>query len=480
MELTIGQALQKAVEAHKAGQVQESDRLYTAILKVQPKHPDANHNMGVLAVGVGKVQEALPFFKTALEANPNTAQFWLSYIDTLIKLDRLSHAKAVLDQAKNIIGEDGGLDELEKRLEGVGPSKTKVATSQDPPQEQLQSLINLLGQGQFQKALDYTSVLLKQFSNSVTLHNIQGVANIGLGKLDRATENFKQAISLKPDYVDPYSNMGVALQEQGKLEEAIEAYNKAIAIKPDHANAYYNIGNAFKGQGKLEEAIEAYNKAIAIKPDYTEVYNNVGNTLQEQGKLEEAIEAYNKALSLKPDYPDAHNNMGNALSGQGKLEEAIGAYNMALAIKPDYAEAYNNIGSALKDQGKLKDCLEAYNKALTIKPDYAEAHLNLSAVMKYTLEDNHFIQIQTLNQDKGLNENARCKLSFALVKAYDDLGKYDEAFSYLTAGNALRKRLLNYTIDQDQILFSKIKKSQPKIMQHTLKTIRGSNGLEPR
>ena len=85
-ELTIDQALQQGIEAHKAGQVQDADRLYTAILKAQPKHPDANHNMGVLAVGVGKVQEALPFFKTALEANPATAQFWLSYIDALIKL----------------------------------------------------------------------------------------------------------------------------------------------------------------------------------------------------------------------------------------------------------------------------------------------------------------------------------------------------------------------------------------------------------
>ena len=59
-ELTIDQALQQGVEAHKAGQVQEADRLYTAILKAQPKHPDANHNMGVLAVGVGKVEQALP------------------------------------------------------------------------------------------------------------------------------------------------------------------------------------------------------------------------------------------------------------------------------------------------------------------------------------------------------------------------------------------------------------------------------------
>ena len=86
MELTLDQALEKGVEAHKAGKVQEADRYYTAILKANPKHSDANHNMGVLAVGIGKVEAALPFFKTALEANSNIAQYWLSYIDGLIKL----------------------------------------------------------------------------------------------------------------------------------------------------------------------------------------------------------------------------------------------------------------------------------------------------------------------------------------------------------------------------------------------------------
>ncbi len=88
MEFTLDQALQKGIEAHKAGNAQEADRFYTAIIKANPKHPDANHNMGVLAVGIGKVEEALPFFKTAIDANPTIAQYWLSYIDALIKLDQ--------------------------------------------------------------------------------------------------------------------------------------------------------------------------------------------------------------------------------------------------------------------------------------------------------------------------------------------------------------------------------------------------------
>ena len=135
MELTIDQALQKAVEAHKAGQIQEADRLYTAILKAQPKHPDANHNMGVLASGVGKVETALPFFKTALEANPKVAQLWLSYIDALIKLDRLVDAKAVLDQANSKGAKGEGFDKLKQILRevGKGPVASSEIVAQAPP-----------------------------------------------------------------------------------------------------------------------------------------------------------------------------------------------------------------------------------------------------------------------------------------------------------------------------------------------------------
>ena len=116
MELTLDQALQKGIDAHRAGKVQEADRYYTAILKANPKHPDANHNIGVLAVGVGKIEEALPFFKTAVEANHNIAQFWLTYINTLIKLDRMADAKSVFQEAKSNGAKGGGFDHLEKRL----------------------------------------------------------------------------------------------------------------------------------------------------------------------------------------------------------------------------------------------------------------------------------------------------------------------------------------------------------------------------
>ena len=100
MELTIEQALQQGVDAHKEGKIQDAERFYQAILQSQPLHPGANHNLGVLAVSVNKADTALPFFKTALEANPKIEQFWLSYIDALIKEKQFDNAKQVLEQAK--------------------------------------------------------------------------------------------------------------------------------------------------------------------------------------------------------------------------------------------------------------------------------------------------------------------------------------------------------------------------------------------
>ena len=100
MELSIEKVLQQGIAAHKEGKLQDAERLYRAILQSQPLHPDANHNLGVLAVSVNKADEALPLFKAALEANPKIEQFWLSYIDALIKEKQFHNAKQVFDQAK--------------------------------------------------------------------------------------------------------------------------------------------------------------------------------------------------------------------------------------------------------------------------------------------------------------------------------------------------------------------------------------------
>ena len=359
MELTLDQALQKGIEAHKQGKVQEADGYYTAILKVQPNHPDANHNMGVLAVGIGKVQESLLFFKMALEANSGIEQFWLSYIDALIKLNRMDDAKVAVIEAESNGAQGDDFEKLKQLLDARDKEVTSNnLNNQEPPKKQLQALLNLFNQDQIQTTIMEASQLLLDFPNSSILYNIIGAANRGLGNLD----------------------------------EAMKAYEKAISIKPDYAEAFYNMGNALKDQGKLKEAMEAFNKAISIKPDYAEVYNNMGNAFKDQGNLEEAIVAYEKAISIKPDYAEAYNNMANVFQEQAKLKKAIKAFNIALSFKPDLADAYWNLSGTADNirvaRRYLSECLE-------IDPNHIKAKLSASALDYYQGKEAEFRSLQS-------------------------------------------------------------------------------------
>ena len=67
MELTVDQALQQGVVAHRDGKLQEAENYYRAILNSQPQQPDANYNLGVLVFDIGDVEQALLHFKIAAE-----------------------------------------------------------------------------------------------------------------------------------------------------------------------------------------------------------------------------------------------------------------------------------------------------------------------------------------------------------------------------------------------------------------------------
>ena len=116
MKLTIEQALQHGIAKHKQGKLQDAERLYQAILQSQPSHADANYNLGLIAVSLNKVALALPLFKTALEAFPEIEQFWLSYIDALIKENQLETAKSVLLEGRKegFLGKE--FDDLEFQI----------------------------------------------------------------------------------------------------------------------------------------------------------------------------------------------------------------------------------------------------------------------------------------------------------------------------------------------------------------------------
>jgi len=389
MELTIEQALQQAIEAHKAGKLQDAEGLYRAILAAQPKHPDANHNLGVLAVSLDKTELALPLFKTALEANPNQGQFWISYVDALIKTNQLDIAKSVLEQGRKMGLAGDVFDALEAQLTPIkkqGPTflqQLKMASAKKqnkallnqanpiqemrPPQSDINLLLDHYQKGQYDLAENLAKKLTFQYPNHQLGWKVLGAVFKQSGRLQESLITIQRAVAISPNDAEAHSNLGVTLKELGRLEEAEASYSKAIAIKPEYAEAHSNLGNTLKELGRLEEAEASYSKAIAIKPEYAEAHSNLGVTLQDLGRLKEAEASYSKAIAIKNDYAEAHSNLGFMLKELGRLENAEKSLIKAIALKPDFAEAHCNLGATLHELGRLDEALVEVTKSLKVK-----------------------------------------------------------------------------------------------------------------
>ena len=298
------------------------------------------------------------------------------------------------------------------------------ASSSEPSQDQAQELINLYSKGQFLKALEKAKPLISLFPKAIILHNIRGASNTALQRYDAAIDSYKQAIKIKPDYADAYSNMGIALKDKGELDAAIDSYKQAIKIKPDYAVAYNNMGVVLKDKGELDAAIDSFKQAIKIKSDYADAYSNMGIALKDKGELDAAIDSYKQAIKIKPGYADAYYNMGNVLKDKGELDVAIDSYKKAIKIKPGYADAYYNMGNVLKDKGELDVAIDSYKQAIKIKPDYAVAYSNMGLALQEKGEVDEAIEIykQAL-KIKSDHADAYSNMGLAL----QDKGEIDEA-----------------------------------------------------
>ena len=376
MELTIQQALQQGVTAHREGKLQQAESLYKAILHSQPAHPHANHNLGVLAISVNKAEAALPFFKTALDANPKIEQFWLSYIAALIKEKQFENAKQVIEQSKKQDVAEEKLNVLEEQIANINKQETVVSVS--PSQEQLSNLLEYYQNGRLDDAEKLALSTTEEFPKHQFGWKVLGAVLAATGRKSEAVDANQKAVALSPQDAEAHYNLGITLKELGRLDEALASYTQAIALKPDFAQAHYNLGMTLQELGRLDEALASSKQAIALKPDFAEAHNNLGITLQELGRLDEALASYTQAMALKPDFAEAHYNLGITLKELGRLDEALASSTQAIALKPNFAEAHNNLGITLKELGRLDEALASYTQAIALKPDYAEALVNLS------------------------------------------------------------------------------------------------------
>ena len=477
MRLTINQALRQAIVAHEAGRVQDAERLYRAILQSQPLHPDANHNLGVLAASLNKTDMALPLFEAALNSNPKIKQFWVSYIEALIKEKSFDNIKKTLRKARKHGVHPEKLVFFEKQLASAKEKKNR--SGKNPPKRQIQTLLSYFRSRRFKEAEELADSLTKEFSKHQVGWKVLGVLLDQANKNSQALLANQRSVELNYHDAEAHYNLGNTLQKLARFEYAEASYRQAIAINPKFAEAHNNLGNMLQEHGKLEESEEFLAKAIILKPDFTEAHYNLGITLIKLERFEEAVESFKRSIALKPDHFKAQSGLGDAMHKLCRFEEAEAYQRRAIGINPTYSNAYNNLALILEDAGRLDEAKSNYSKAVDLDAAPHEFFRNLSRVKKFTGQDCHYVKMLELYDSESASDEQRCEISFALAKACEDTENFEQAFRYYAEGNKLRKGLLNYDKKQDEELFSQIKLAYPQIEQNALKAEKVSKNLIP-
>src|SRR5450830_202115 len=97
LEQAMNEVLQMAWEHQNTGQIEPAEHLYLEILNIQPKHPEASHNLGVIEAHTKGVLAALPRLELAVQEKPENEQFWVSYIDALLQSGATDSAADALE-----------------------------------------------------------------------------------------------------------------------------------------------------------------------------------------------------------------------------------------------------------------------------------------------------------------------------------------------------------------------------------------------
>ncbi|MEE8428570.1 MAG: tetratricopeptide repeat protein, partial [Gammaproteobacteria bacterium] len=191
-------ALRQAIAEHKAGRLQDAERLYREVLAVHPDYVPALQYYGMLANQTRRHDLAVQLISKAVSLSPN---------------DSFAHSNL-----GNVLQDQGHLDDA------IASYRRAIEINPDHPDA----------------------------------HNNLGNALKEKGLLDEALDSYQRAIEIDPGYLKAHSNQGNALTEQGRLQEAIIAYRRALVLDPGHAGTHSNLATTLLLAGDFPDGWEEY------------------------------------------------------------------------------------------------------------------------------------------------------------------------------------------------------------------------------
>lgn len=190
----------------------------------------------------------------------------------------------------------------------------------------------------------------------VHLNNL-GIAYLAQYKPGEAEKQFRQAITLDPNYLPGYVNIGIAALAQVHYDDAIVSFSKALALDPNNIHARFNLSLIHKLQGRAPEALAEALKALELDPRDADIHYHVGSLYMTSREYDKAIGEMEQVLRIDPNFLSAYYSLGRAWMAKGNVDNGRKFIEKHRAMQAG-ASATPAVGLRYGEQGRYSYAME--------------------------------------------------------------------------------------------------------------------------
>ncbi len=195
--------------------------------------------------------------------------------------------------------------------------------------------------------------------------------------LDKAYDNYKEAIDLQTGDPQVYCNMGSLLGAKKEYKLSLAYYAEAIKIDSNDPNNYLDRAITYSAMGQYDLAVKDYRHSFHINPNSEILMRNIAFTYLNAHQFDSSINYYNKAIEINPANPGYYHYRGVAEFDKGDAKNAMDDFVHNLQIAPHDSECMFYISIAYNRAGDFKSAYKYAELAQSAQYDVPAEYIKL-------------------------------------------------------------------------------------------------------
>jgi tetratricopeptide (TPR) repeat protein len=238
-----------------------------------------------------------------------------------------------------------------------------------------------------------------------------------------------------------------ALFSDGELAPAEQLIRAYLRTHRDHIEAMRLLARIGMEREVLDDAHLLLERVLGLAPDYHLARFEYAQVLVRRHLYLEARGQIERLLGLEPADRNYRTLHALTLVGLGQHEQALALYRELLAGATQPAELHLSIAHSLKTLGSTDAAIAEYRAAADCRPGYGEAYWSLANLKTYRFSDEEIGRMEAAAANRTAADADRYHLCFALGKALEDRGRFEQSFEYYSRGNARKRAASGYRPD---------------------------------